>query len=266
MASSGPRWSRHEPAQPWNWDAASVRRHWRRLHRGDAEPCPQDLGVLAAWAQFHNGRFRQAFDLGLRAAQGGSSAGVIVALKASAVHANYVERSESVRLELLLEAAARAEALAKAEPDNASAWYWQAYAIGRYSQGISVAKALAQGHGKRVKSGLEQAIRLRPQHADAHFALGVFHAEVIDKVGALIGRVTYGARKDVALAQFTEGLRLNPGAIMGRVEYAMGLAMVAGAEASEAQAQPLLAQAAAIEAHDALDELELAQAQAALQD
>ena len=30
------------------------------------------------------------------------------------------------------------------EPKNANAFYWQAYALGRYSQGISVAKALAQ--------------------------------------------------------------------------------------------------------------------------
>jgi hypothetical protein len=39
------------------------------------------------------------------------------------------------------------------------------------------------------------AIALQPRHADAHIALGAFHAEVIDKVGALIGGMTYGAKQ-----------------------------------------------------------------------
>ena len=54
-----------------------------------------------------------------------------------------------------MEVAERAEAQQAAEPKNANAWYWQAYALGRYSQGISVAKALAQGLGSKVKNALE---------------------------------------------------------------------------------------------------------------
>ena len=74
-----------------------------------------------------------------------------------------------------------------AEPDNCQALYWQAYALGRYSQGISVARALAQGLGSKVKGALERVIELQPHHADAHTALAAFHAEVIDKVGAAGG-------------------------------------------------------------------------------
>ncbi len=46
-----------------------------------------------------------------------------------------------------------------------------AYAVGRYGQGISVAKALAQGLGSKVKNALETTIKLAPKHADAHIAL-----------------------------------------------------------------------------------------------
>jgi hypothetical protein len=74
---------------------------------------------------------------------------------------------------------------------NPNAWYWQAYALGRYSQGISVAKALAQGLGSKVKTRWNDD-QAAPKHADAHIALGAFHAEVIDKVGKLLGR-TQGA-------------------------------------------------------------------------
>ncbi|MFX8297259.1 hypothetical protein ABTL30_19790, partial [Acinetobacter baumannii] len=86
----------------------------------------------------------------------------------------------------------RAEAQQAEEPKNANAYYWQAYALGRYGQGISVAKALAQGLGSKVKTALETTIKLAPKHADAHIALGAFHAEVIDKVGKLLGK-TQGA-------------------------------------------------------------------------
>ena len=88
--------------------------------------------------------------------------------------------------------AERAEAQQAEDAKNANAYYWMAYALGRYSQGISVAKALAQGLGGKVKTALETAIKLAPKHADAHIALGTFHAEVIDKVGKLLGK-TQGA-------------------------------------------------------------------------
>ena len=101
---------------------------------------------------------------------------------------------------------AAGEAQVKDDPQNPNAWYWQAYALGRYSQGISVAKALAQGLGSKVKEALQKTIQLQPRHADAHVALGSFHAEVIDKVGSLIGSMTYGARKETGLKMFEQAL------------------------------------------------------------
>ena len=174
----------------YRYDAAALKKHWARLHAGDAEPLPKDAKVLAAWALFHAGEFQKAVDAGLKA----GGAGITVANKAQAIYANYLEKSEKTKLEMFLEVAERAEAQAEAEPKNANAYYWQAYALGRYSQGISVAKALAQGLGGKVKGALETAIKLAPKHADAHIALGAFHAEVIDKVGTLLGR-TQGAEQ-----------------------------------------------------------------------
>jgi urease accessory protein UreF len=85
-----------------------------------------------------------------------------VANKAQAIYANYLEKSEKTKLALFMEVAERAEAQAADEPKNANAHYCMAYALGRYSQGISVAKALAQGLGSKVKSALETTIKLRP--------------------------------------------------------------------------------------------------------
>jgi urease accessory protein UreF len=242
------------------YDAAALKKHWARLHAGDAEPLPSDAKVLAAWALYHAGEFQKASEAGLKA----GGAGLTVANKAQAIYANYLEKSEKTKLALFMEVAERAEAQVGAEPKNANAHYLMAYALGRYSQGISIAKALAQGLGGKVKSALETAIKLAPKHADAHIALGAFHAEVIDKVGSLLGR-TQGASKDAGLAMFKTALKLNPTSAIAMVEYANGLVMLEGDKKMK-EATKLYEDAAACVPLDAMERLDVEMAKAELED
>jgi tetratricopeptide (TPR) repeat protein len=241
-------------------DAAAVKKQWARLHAGDAEPLPKDAKVLEAWVLFHRGEFQKAFDAGLKA----GGAGITVANKAQAIHANYLEKSEKNKLAMFQEVAERAQAQQADEPKNANAWYWQAYALGRYSQGISVAKALSQGLGSKVKGGFETTIKLAPKHADAHIGLGSFHAEVIDKVGSLLGK-TQGADKATGLKMFQQALKLNPDSAIARVEYANGLVMLEG-EKKMKEAEKLYAEAAACDPADAMEMLDVEMAKEELED
>ena len=255
------KWTPFPHAGDYAFDAASLTKQWARLHLGDCEPLPKNAAALQAWVLFHNGEFEKAADAGLKA--GGS--GITAANKATCIHATYLEPKEKARLELFLLAAERAEAQQAADPKNAGAWYSQAYALGRYSQGISVAKALAQGLGGKIKLALEQTIKLAPQHADAHIALGAFHAEVIDKVGSLIGSMTYGAKKEVGLQLFKQALKLNPGSAIAMVEYANGMVMLEG-DKRMAEATRLYEAAAATTPLDATERLDVEMAKAELQD
>ncbi len=241
-------------------DAGALKKHWARLHAGDAEPLPKDEQVLAAWALFHAGEFQGAFDAGLKV----GGAGITVANKAQAIYANYLEKSAKKKLEMFQEVAARAEAQAAQEPKNANAHYWLAYALGRYSQGISVAKALAQGLGGRVKGTLETTIKLAPKHADAHIALGTFHAEVIDKVGRLLGKAQ-GADAAAGIKAFKKALELNPTSAIARIEYANGLVMMEG-EKKMKEAEKLYEEAAAAKPLDAMERLDVEMARAELED
>jgi tetratricopeptide (TPR) repeat protein len=254
-------WKPFPHAGEYAFNVESVRQHWARLHAGDAEPLPGNDDVLMAWALFHSGEFQRAFETGLRA----GIEGVTVANKAACIYANYLESREKDRLVLFLESAERARELAIQQPANPNAWFWQAYALGRYSQGISVARALAQGLGKRVKEALERTIELQPKHADAHIALGTFHAEVIDKVGSLIGGMTYGARKETGLKMFADALALNPESAMAKLEYARGMVMLEG-QPDHPEATRLYQQAAAITPMDAKERLDRDLARAELQD
>jgi len=248
------------PYDAFSYDSASLKKHWARLHAGDAEPLPKDAKVLDAWALFHNGEFHKAHEAGMKA----GDAGLTVANKAQAIYANYLEKSEKIKLAMFMEVAERAEAQAAAEPKNANAHYFMAYALGRYSQGISVAKALAQGLGGKVKAALETAIKLSPQHADAHIALGAFHAEVIDKVGSLLGK-TQGASKATGLEMYKQALKLNPTSAIAMVEYANGLVMLEG-DKKMAEAEKLYADAAACTPLDAMERLDVEMAKAELED
>ena len=255
-----PKWHAFPYGDEYRLEPAALKRRWSRLHAGDAEPQPRQARLLAAWAHFHAGDFQRARDEGLAVGGGG----ITLANKAQAVYANYLETSEKRKLALLLEVAERAREQQAREPSNPNAHYWQAYALGRYSQDITVSKALAQGLGTQIKEALETTIRLQPRHADAHIALGTFHAEVIDKVGTLLGK-TQGADAAAGLAHFRKALQLNPTSAIARVEYALGLVMLDGERRLE-EAERLYLEAARSEPLDAMERLDVEMARAELED
>ena len=255
-------WTKFPHAEKkFEYTRASLKKAWDRLHRSDAEPYPKDDAVVDAWIAFHAGDFQAATELGMKAGAEGAN----VANKSQAIYANYLEANDKKKLDLFDEVAKRAEKLQRDQPKNANAFYWQAYALGRYAQGISIAKALAQGIGGKVKTALETTIKLAPKHADAHIALGAYHAEVIDKVRAMIGGLTYGAKKDAALKNYQTALKLNPDSAIARIEYANGLVMLEGQKGLK-QAEKLYAEAAAMDAMDAMEKLAVEQAKAEIEE
>lgn len=234
------------------YTAASLKKAWARLHAGDAEPFPKDAKLVDAWIAFHAGEFEQAFKLGIAQGLDGYS----VANKAAAIYATYLEKSEKKKLTMYEEVAARCEEQQQEQPKNPAAYYWHAYALGRYAQGISVVKALSQGIGNKVKASLDMTIKLAPKHADAHVGLGTYHAEIIDKVGAMIGGLTYGAKKEEGIKNYKAALTLNPHSAISRVEYANGLIMLEGKKKMN-EAIKLYEEAAACDPMDAMERLDV---------
>jgi hypothetical protein len=93
--------------------------------------------------------------------------------------------------------------------------------------------------------------------------MGTYHAEVIDKVGALVGGLTYGASRDAGEAHFRQALKLTPESPIAHLEFANGLVLMHGKKAL-ADAAALYAKAAALKAHDAMEKLDLEAAKAEL--
>ena len=232
----------------------ALKKNWDALHKGDNEPYPKDAGMQEAWRQFHAGHFEAATE------HGGT-----VAVKATSIYATHLERKDAAKVAHYQDAMAMATALIKAEPKNPNAHYQYAYAAGRYGQSISVIKALKEGYGGKIKTALETALKLDAKHADAHTAMGAYHAEIIDKVGALVGKLTYGANKDAAVEHFEAAIKLNPASPIAHIEYANGLLMLFG-DKQEDKAVKLYEKAAKMKAKDAMDVLDIAMANNELED
>jgi hypothetical protein len=273
------RWAAFpHPRDEFDYQGAALRKHWGRLHLGDREPFPSaewvgqvfdgspaakksagklggDPGAAAerlqaAWRAFHRGDFQQAAEEGVKL----GVVGYAVANKAAGIYANYLEKDPKARLGLLEAAAARAEEARQALPEHANSHYQLAYNLGRYGQGISVVKALAEGLGTRIGQALERTLALEPKHAEAHMASGTWHAEIVDKVGGLVGGLTYGASRDQALQHFRKALELEPRSAIARVEYAAGLLLLD--RSKKAEAKKLLGEAAKAKPADAMESLD----------
>ena len=255
------KWVAFPHAGEYAYQGAALKKHWTRLHRGDCEPFPRDQALQQAWRLYHAGAFQQAAEAGR--SLGG--AGGHVAVKATTIYATHLETARARKLELFEEAMRLAESTLAQRSADANAHYFFALAAGRYSQGISVAKALAQGLGGRIKQALDRALELEPAHADANIALGAWHAEIVAKIGAVVGGLTYGASREAAVEHFQRALKLNPDSAVARIEYANGLALLFG-KARLAQAEALYAEAAQQEPMDAMERLDVDLARAELED
>ncbi|HMV53485.1 MAG TPA: hypothetical protein PLX20_12525 [Rhodocyclaceae bacterium] len=269
----------------YQYAGAALKKNWVRLHQGDAEAFPDEAGLKAlvkanpglaesaddlkasaealqeAWRLYHAGEFQKAHDAGLEVGM----LGYTVANKAACIYGNYLETADTKKLALFEEVTQRCEELQGAAPKWANAWYFHAYALGRYSQGISVVKALAQGLGGKIKDSLSKTIKLESGHSDAHIAFGTYHAEIIDKVGALLGGATYGASKDEGVKHFKQALKLNPESAIARIEYANGLVMMFGKGRLD-EAGALYEEAAQCEPLDAMERLDVELAKSELED
>jgi tetratricopeptide (TPR) repeat protein len=257
------------------YEGTALKKHWARLHQGDCEPFPDAAYVKSvsekypelkpkaaagetasllqdAWRAYHRGDFQEAAAIGVSLGRLGTN----VANKAANIYATYLEKDKERRLQIFLDSVTRAETLQRSGPGLANAWYFHAQALGRYSQGISVAKALADGLGGKVKASLEKAIELEPKHADSHIALGAFHANVVNKVGGIAGRLTFGASKEAAVENFQTACKLNPESAIARIEYANGLAMLFG-KVKLGEATKLYEEAAACKPADAMEWLDV---------
>ena len=262
-------------AKGFTYDGDALKKAWPKLHAGDGEPYPDDKRAAAliaaagkaapkgldakalaaalqdAWRAFHRGDFKAAFEAGEALGPVGAS----VATKALGIHATYLVDDDDEKLKRFQQAAKLAEAAVKALPGEANSHYRLAFALGRYSQGLSIAKALKEGIAGKVRAALETALELEPKHAEAHTAMALYHAEIINKIGAMIGGLTYGAKAAEAERHIKEAVKLTPASPIALIEHGNVMMLLHGdkKEDDAAAAYEKAAKAKPVDAMEALD-------------
>lgn len=271
-------------AKGYAYAGDALKKAWPKLHAGDGEPFPDakragalikaagkaapkglDADALAAalqdaWRAFHHGDFKAAFDAG----QALGPIGATVAVKALGIHATYLVDDEAEQLKRYEQAAKIAETAVAALPDEANSHYRHAFALGRYSQGLSIAKALKAGIAGKVRTALDATLELEPKHAEAHTAMALYHAEIINKIGGLIGGMTYGAKAAEAEKHIKAALKLTPDSPIAHIEYGNVLVLLHGDKQEDAAAAAY-EKAAKIKAIDAMEALDGAYAKEQLE-
>lgn len=273
-------------ASDFNYAGDALAKAWQVLHLGDRVAWPDrdslvpvleafpmaapadfdgDANALAermreTWRCFHVGDFGGAVDIGNHCGQLGHAP----MNKATGIYASYLEPDETRQQALFLEAARRAEEAQQVLPEDPNSWYFHAFNLGRYSQSVSVVEALRQGIGGKIQQSLKRALELEPDHAEAHTAFGMYHAEIIDKVGKMIGGMTYGANIDKSLEHFQRALELTPDSPIAHMEYANGLYMLFGDKRLD-EVTDLYVKASELTPVDAMEKLDVESALAELE-
>lgn len=229
----------------YRYTGDALRDHWSRLHQGDLEPYPSPdqvaeriercgaaltheldpaalaAALQAAWRDYHAGDFGRAIVTAVRL----GPIGAVVGARAQVAYATHLENDDREALALLCAASQVCEALSAIDPGDANAWFMHALALGRYAERISVVKALARGLGGKIRNSLTTTLALEPEHAAAFTTFGVYHFEVIDKVGTVVGRVTHGASREAGVQCFEKALELDPDSPITHLEYARVLGL-----------------------------------------
>ena len=248
------------PNDNYDYSSHALEATWDDLHLGDKEPFPEQEELQEAWRCFHRGDFQQAVDI----ADAFGLAGHAVANKATGIYATYLEDNSRRQVACFKSAIERAEQAIEAFPDDPNSHYFHAFNLGRYSQSISVIKALKQGVGGKIFSSLNRALELEPEHAEAHTAMGMYHAEIIDKVGKLIGGMTYSASEKESMKHFEYSLAITPRAPIAQIEYGNGLYLLFGDDRID-EVSDLYVKASETAALDAMERLDIEAALAELE-
>lgn len=284
MAAKSSKWAPFpHDAKAYAYAGDALKKAWPALHAGDQEPYPDEKRAKAliaaagkaakgitvedlaqqlqdAWRAFHRGDFQAAYEAGEALGPLGAS----VAVKAIGIHATYLVDDEAEQLKRFEQGAKLAEAAIKALPDDANSHYRHAFSLGRYSQGLSIAKALKQGIAGKVRTSLDAALELAPKHAEAHTALALYHAEIIGKIGAMIGGLTYGAKASEAESHIKTALKLTPDSPIAHVEHANVLLLLHGDKKEDAAAAAY-EKAGKLKPRDAMEALDAAHANAQIE-
>ena len=205
--------------------------------------------IEAARAALDEGRFIEAAEL---AEPLETSESYALAARALAIHGYHFAKDDEQQT-LFKRATKLGREAVRLDPQNPDAHLQLAHALGRYTQSIDLSEALHKGYPEEVREELEEAIRIKPDMAAAHFSLGSWHAQARHSGGIMAG-ILYGANVKDAFTHFERALELAPDDKPTLYQYALGILLL-DRNSNYKQARDLLTRAVEAPSKDAYDRI-----------
>jgi len=244
-----------EPAEwrPWpedypqfQYSREELTERWDELHRRDRAPFPdadyvRELSaeppadpeatarrLLDGWRDFHAGNFEAAFRAGFDAGPPGD----FLAGRAWLIYATHMTRSEDRRRKMLKALVGFIEA--NLDDRDPPPTYWEtaglALIYAEYGRTLSTNRARAEDIPETVRDLVVKALEKEPAQPAALGTLGGWHAEIIDRVGGLLARMLFGAKKSEAHEYFNRALTIAPDLVQLRREYGEAILRLYGSD------------------------------------
>lgn len=196
---------------------------------------------------FEDGRFLEAADL---AEAIGTSEGYALAAQSLAVYGHHVATEED-RNGILERAIEYGKEAVRTDSTNSEAYFQSAHAVGRYAQSVGKLTAFRRGLAGRARDLLETALTISPDFAEAHMAIGGWHADIA-RAGR-VARFLYKGNRENAVIHYERALELEPDSKVVLLEYALRLPDL-DREDGRKRARKMLSRAAELPTRDAYEE------------
>ncbi|MEN9465546.1 MAG: hypothetical protein RL217_1727 [Pseudomonadota bacterium] len=192
----------------------------KALAAGNSAPMVE--AVQQAWRFHYEGKFKDAYELGMQL----GAAGAVPAIYAKLMYSTFMISSPKDKLASFREAAAQSEALLPMTPGYNFAEFGLLYARVRILERLNTAQALATGFLGSTQESLLQFTQNNPKNSLYPTTLGGIQAGVVERVGSLIGRMTYGATATRTIDRFEQALLLEGNLPVIYNEYIVALSRI----------------------------------------
>ena len=264
----------------FNFAGEALQGAWKQLHLGDLEPWPDAqrakrllalpgqphagaaalaAALQAAWRAYHEGEFESAHAQGMALGVAGAS----VTIKAGGTHARHMLGDAVARRLYVKTLIPIAEALRKTLPGEANSHYRLAYVLSLHLQNMAPNARLDNAQLQVQHMALQSALQIAPRHAEAQLALGIFHATLVGRMGAIAAKMRCGANATAAEHHLETARRLMPANPLAWLETGNALLTLAGMRRSAAVTEAF-ERAAKLTPHDAAEALDAAWARTQL--
>lgn len=273
LAWANDNWTNPRMPVKYDFSGDKLEKAWPMLTRGSMIPFPTGETVRRAlekkpdlkdklpivnndydaYAKKLQDAFRMLYEGDLKGAKKAGMAlgpaGLIPAMYAQIYYAMHVAQTEDEKQALLKEAIRLNEEgirllspegsknvsadVLKTYPELVFAWFGVNYAKSRYTEDLGKVAAIGTGYVGDMKKGLEKLVAVYPQHTFSVATLGGIHAGIIDKSGAMMASMTYGAKAEKMEDYFRDALRQQPDLAVVHKEYAVAMMRAYGDDAKD---------------------------------